>query len=207
MPMSVDSTVATRDGKRKSAGFAEPAVARMPITVVGSICRLVAEMTVSIIISVEARLSPVSMRLIAVIAMGVAALPNPKRFAETFIVMYLRVSASLDGNSREMTGRKSRSSTRDSPSFSMSEKKPSQNAYSASRLSDSSTAPCAPSTIAFTAAAGFVNIISPSDAASIINHIIAMVILYVGLVRKRIASALTLLRARYIIVGESGGVA
>ncbi len=37
MPITVESTVAISDGKRKSAGFAEPAVARMPMTVVGRI--------------------------------------------------------------------------------------------------------------------------------------------------------------------------
>ena len=131
-------------------------------------------MTVSIIISTDARGSPTSMRFIAFIAMGVAALPSPSRLAETFIVMNLRVSASQDGNSREITGRKSFSSPRDSPSRSIREKNPSQNAYSAKRLSDSSTAPCAPSIMAFTAAAGSVNIISPSDADSISNHITAM---------------------------------
>ena len=175
MPMAVDSTVATREGKRKSAGFIEPAVARMPITVVGSSCRLVAEITVSIIMSVVARGEPVSMRFIADIAMGVAALPSPKRFAEKFIVMYLRVSVSQDGNNREITGRSNFSRPRDSPSRSISEKNPSQNAYSASRLSESSTAPCAPVIIELTAAAGFVKIISPREAQSIINHIIAMV--------------------------------
>lgn len=174
MPISVESTVATSDGKRKSAGFAEPAVARMPITVVGKICRLVAEMTVSIIISVEALGLPLSMRLIADIAMGVAALPSPSRFAETFIVMYFRVSTSHDGKSRDMTGRSNRSKPRDSPSRSISAKNPSQNAYSAKRLSESSTAPCAPSIMELTAAAGFVNSISPSDAESMTSQIIAM---------------------------------
>ena len=175
MPMNVDSTVATSEGNRKSAGLAEPAVARMPMTVVGSSCRLVAEITVSIIMSVEARGEPVSMRLMADIAMGVAALPSPSRLAEKFMVMNLRVSVSHEGNKREMTGRSSFSSPRDNPSFSINEKNPSQNAYSASRLSDSSTAPCAPDIMELTAAAGSVNIISPNDALSIINQIIAMV--------------------------------
>ena len=175
MPMAVERTVATSEGKRKSAGLAEPAVARIPITVVGSSCRLVAEITVSIIISVVARGEPVSMRLIADIAMGVAALPRPKRLAEKFIVINLRVSVSDEGNRRDITGRSSFSSPRDKPSRSISEKNPSQNAYSASRLSDSSTAPCAPVIMEFTAAAGSVNIINPSDALSIISHIIAMV--------------------------------
>ncbi len=175
MPINVESTVAISDGNRKSAGFTDPAVARMPMTVVGSICKLVADMTVSIIMSVEALPLPSSMRLIALIAMGVAALPSPSRFADTFIVMNLRVSASHDGNSRDITGRRRRSSARDKPSFSISEKNPSQNAYSAKRLSESSTALCAPVIIEFTAAAGSVNSISPSDTASIINQIIAMV--------------------------------
>ena len=174
MPISVERTVATSEGKRKSAGLAEPAVARMPMTVVGRICKLVAEMTVSIIMSVEARGEPLSMRLMAVIAMGVAAFPKPKRLAETFIVMYLRVSTSQDGNSREITGRSRRSSPRDKPSRSMSAKNPSQNAYSAKRLSDSSTAPCAPVIMELTAAAGSVKIISPSEADSITSQIIAM---------------------------------
>ena len=175
MPIAVESTVATREGNRKSDGFIEPAVARMPITVVGSSCRLVAEMTVSIIMSVVARGEPVSMRFIADIAMGVAALPRPKRLAEKFIVMYLRVSVSQEGNSRDITGRSSFSSPRDKPSRSISEKNPSQNAYSASRLSDRSTAPCAPLIRELTAAVGSVNSIRPSDAQSIINQIIAMV--------------------------------
>ena len=128
MPISVERTVATSEGKRKSAGLAEPAVARMPMTVVGRICRLVAEMTVSIIMSAEARGLPSSMRLRAVIAMGVAALPSPKRLADTFMVMYLRVSTSQEGNSREITGRSRRSSPRDKPSRSISAKNPNQNA-------------------------------------------------------------------------------
>lgn len=175
IPISVDSTVATSDGNKKSAGFAEPAVARMPITVVGNICKLVAESTVSIIISVDALRLPLSIRFIAFIAMGVAALPSPSMFAEMFIVMNFRVSVSADGNSRTITGRKSRSSPRDKPSFSINEKNPSQNAYNAKRLSESSTAPCAPVTIELTAADGSVNNISPSDAAIMINQIIATV--------------------------------
>lgn len=175
IPIAVESTVATSEGKRKSAGLVEPAVARIPMTVVGRSCRLVADITVSIIISVVARGEPVSMRFMAEIAMGVAALPRPKRLAEKFIVMNLRVSVSDDWNKREITGRSSFSSPRDKPSRSISEKNPSQNAYSAKRLSDSSTAPCAPVIMEFTAAAGLVNIISPSDALSIISQIIAMV--------------------------------
>ncbi len=141
-------------------------------------------MTVSMIMSVDALPLPSSMPLMAFIAMGVAALPSPSRLAETFIVMYLRVCASHEGKRREITGRSRRSSPRDSPSFSMSAKNPSQNAYSAMRLSDSSTAPCAPVIMAFTAAAGSVKIISPSDAASMSSHIIAMQPLYDEIAQK-----------------------
>lgn len=174
MPISVDSVVATRAGKRKSVGLAEPTVARKPITVVGSSCKLVADITVSIIISVEAVRSPLSISFIAFIAIGVAALPSPKRLAEKFIVIYFRVCSSLDGNSRLVMGRSSFSSMRDKPSRSTSEKNPSQNPYKATRLRDSSTALFAPEIIAFTALVGLVNRDIDNAATSIKNQIIVI---------------------------------
>ena len=59
-PNTVLTTVATVAGNRKSAGLTDPCVARNPITVVGNSCKLVAEITVSMIMFCEARFSPVS---------------------------------------------------------------------------------------------------------------------------------------------------
>ena len=126
MPITVLITVAIVAGAKKSAGLTEPWVARNPITVVGSSCRLVADITVSIIMFCDALVPPSSISFIAFIAMGVAALPSPKRFAAMFMVTYLPPFSLSPGKRNFTTGRKSLPKRSASPIFSIMPKSPSQ---------------------------------------------------------------------------------
>ena len=81
-PITVEAMFATIHGNKKSAAFAEPCAARMLITVVGRICRLVAEITTIIITLVFALGCSSPSSLMDEIPIGVAAFPRPIRFAD-----------------------------------------------------------------------------------------------------------------------------
>ena len=96
MPITVDNIVAITEAGKNDAGEAEPCDERIPMTVDGRSCKDVAEMTIIIIIFVDAYFFlPTDRRFIAFIPIGVAAFPNPKRLADIFIVMYFSVSSFL----------------------------------------------------------------------------------------------------------------
>ena len=128
-PSKVLLTVAAIQGRRKSAGSAEPAAARSPTTVDGNICKLVADSTTSIIMLGEALVGAFSsgrMVRTALMPMGVAALPSPRRLALTFMAMYFSVSSLSPLNSSLTSGRSRCASLSAMPVFSSTPNSPSQ---------------------------------------------------------------------------------
>lgn len=179
IPTIVLVTVAAMQGSRKSAGFAEPAAARMEMTVEGNICRLVAEMTTSIIMLVVAiaLLRPRFIEPTAPIPMGVAAFPSPSRFALMFIETYFSVSALSPLNSRLTTGRSSRASLSAMPVPSRTSNRPSHIPYSATSVSASDTAPFAPVIIEERTADGSAKISAAIEISIIIIQMKAITII------------------------------
>ena len=93
-----------------------PCVSKMPSTVVGKICKLVADSTNNITIGVVARvISGVDIFSIAVIAAGVAALPAPIMFADMFVASNELTSAVCFPNKTVITGDITRPSASMSP--------------------------------------------------------------------------------------------
>ncbi len=92
IPMMVVQKVTINVGKIMSAGDCDPAVERSPITVVGSSWMEVAFTTTSIIMAKVALPEPSSSRCIALMPVGVEALPSPSMFAERFNAMIFWVS-------------------------------------------------------------------------------------------------------------------
>lgn len=172
-PMTVLETVAAVQGSRKSAGSADPAAARSPMTVDGNSCRLVADMTISMIMFGDAFLASFSygfMLPTAPMPMGVAALPSPSRLALMFMEMYFSVSSLSPLNSSRTTGRSTRASLSDTPVDSRISNTPSHMPYSATRLSASVTESFAPVIIASRAADGSVKSSTVTDASMIKSH-------------------------------------
>ncbi len=90
MAIAVEKIVARSEGIRMEAGSAAPAAARTPITPSGRI------VTLDVLIArkrhIELVASPLwgfrrSSSIIALIPMGVAALPSPRALAAIFIIM------------------------------------------------------------------------------------------------------------------------
>jgi len=91
----VGMKVAIMVGQRIELGLALPAIARIPITVVGRSWMPVEFITTSIIIALFALISPLSNPFIALIPYGVAALPIPIIFEAIFKQMFFSVSLSV----------------------------------------------------------------------------------------------------------------
>ena len=85
IPMTVDATVAIMLAGKNDTGAAAPRATRIAITVPGSSCREVEDSTSAIIMSVLALSAPSSRAQTALMPIGVAALPSPRKFAEIFI--------------------------------------------------------------------------------------------------------------------------
>ena len=139
-------------------------------------------MTTSMIIFVVAVAGLCGSRFIpctAFIAMGVAALPNPSRFALMFMEMYLPVSSLSPGNSLRTTGRSSFASRSEAPVRERISNSPSHIPYSAISVRASDTASFAPVIIASRTDAGSVISSAAMDRSIIISHMILIIIKYV----------------------------
>jgi hypothetical protein len=176
MPNTVESAVAIIHGIKKSDGLTEPCVARIPITVEGNSCNEVDDITTSIIILRLALPPSPLMEFTARTAIGVEAFPSPKIFADIFSVMNFCVSAPLPGNKKRTAGRRILARRFAIPVRSSTEKKPSQNAYSATSSIASRTASCDPFTIAATAADGFAKSSVPTLESNIKSHILPITV-------------------------------
>ncbi len=132
--------VTIKVGKMMSAGFALPALALKPITVVGKSWMEVAFITTSIIMAKFAFPLLSSRACIALIPMGVAALPTPSMFAETLSAMIFWISSLSTLKIFLISGRKSLASLLDNPLASISSIKPSQTTYTAHSSKHSSRA-------------------------------------------------------------------
>jgi hypothetical protein len=114
-----------------SAWAAERVATRMAITVAGMSCTepvLMAQKSACASVAVPGWGLSRSSSSIALMPNGVAALPSPRRFAETFITMAPMAgwSGGMEGNSLRSTGRATRASIRTSPASSATRISPSQ---------------------------------------------------------------------------------
>jgi len=139
-PSIVENADATSEGNIISVEFKEPLATLIPIIVVGISCKLVAFITKSISIALVVLPVCLSIELIAYIALGVAALPIPKRLNEMFMLTNCFDLFSILPNKKSMTGESKFDIFFDKLVFSTISISPSQIAYMASNLIDKVTA-------------------------------------------------------------------
>lgn len=162
-------------GNMMSVELALPALSRRPIMVVGSSCMDTEFITSNIMAEKLALPEPSSSFCMAVMPLGVDALPNPSMFDAMFMAMYLLACGSLDLNKYFIMGESSFSSFCASPLLSTISSTPSHMAYMPSKFMHSSTA-CSPdASIWLITWLGFVNSNIIVDGNIIKNHTLLMV--------------------------------
>lgn len=171
--MIVDAKVDKSVGKNISVGERLPAFCLSEITVDGNSCTLVEVNTNRVVAPSSSPRSVI--RLVALIAGGVATPPMPNRLAETLIDTSFFVSRSAFGKSKASGFASMRDSFSHSPDFSAICSIPDQVRYIALSVIDSVTAFVAPPVAANRTPSGFFIVRTTKDIKQIAANIVFIV--------------------------------